>query len=369
MADDQHQPLVRCRSPCHAAAPIGQRWLIQRAQRLIEQQDRRLQRQRRRQRGLVLRAGGKPAQRLAIPLNTNVAYPIGARIIIRKTTSQTVTVAWATGVTVLNSSGTTLTVTGVTSSTVLRKTDTDGWIAFPDLPESTIGGALRTAIDAPTAKSTIGLSAVSNVTLAEPRASGTQIGTNAALGNTTSTGWVAIGIDAGRTNASGTSWLAIGNSAGRNAIGSSWVAIGSSAGLNSTGYSWTAIGVNAGLSCTGSNWTAIGYVAGADMQGGSSNTMIGYNTGRGVTTGSANTIIGANVTGLAGALTNNVILASGDGVIKLQVDANGLTTLASLITTNTTSATSTTTGAIQASGVGLGSGRWCTATSCIDTYS
>ena len=85
--------------------------------------------------------------------------------------------------------------------------------------------------------------------------------------------------------------------------------------------------------------------------------MIGYNTGRGITTGSGNTIIGASVAGLAAALTNNVILASGDGAIKLQVDSNGLTTLASLITTSAVSATSTTTGAIQASGIGLGSGR------------
>jgi len=107
--------------------------------------------------GTVQNCTNAAAAIITIPLNTNVAYPIGARIIVRKTTSQTVTIAWASGVTVLNSSGATLTVTGVTSSTVLRKTDVDSWIAFPDLPESAVGGALRVAVDAPTGRSVLGL--------------------------------------------------------------------------------------------------------------------------------------------------------------------------------------------------------------------
>lgn len=297
---------------------------------------------------------------ITIPLNSSVPFPIGARIIIRKTTAQTVTVAWASGVTVLNFLGATLTVTGVTSCNVLRQTSIDNWISYPDLPESTIGGALRVAVDAPTAKSTIGLSAVTNVTLAEPRASGIQIGANAGLSNTTSTGWVAIGSSAGRANSAGNAWTAIGSNAGQNAGGSGWLAIGnyagstnysganwtaigsgaafsctgtnftaigSNSGFNATGNSWMALGVNAGFNATGNSWTAIGYNTGSDMTTGASNTMIGANTGRGITTGSGNTIIGAGVTGLAAALTNNVILASGDGVTKLQIDSTGLTTL------------------------------------------
>ena len=53
---------------------------------------------------------------------------------------------------------------------------------------------------------------------------------------------------------------------------------------------------------------------------GANNTAIGYNTGRGITTGSGNTILGANVTGLAAALTNNIILASSAGTIKARHD-------------------------------------------------
>jgi hypothetical protein len=330
--------------------------------------------------GTVQNCTNAAAAIITIPLNGSVPFPISARIIIRKTTSQTVTVAWATGVTVLNSLGMTLTITGVTSSTVLRQTAIDSWIAFPDLPESTIGGALRVAVDAPTAKATIGLSSVTNVTLAEPRASGIQIGTNAGLSNSTSTSWTAIGKDSGRANTTGANWSAIGNAAGySNVGGSSWVAIGNAAGFsNSSGSSWVAIGSNSGVSNTnGSNWVAIGLAAGNssvggnswvgigftagnnntagsswvaigaasgysslgsngvtiganagyDVTSGASNTIIGYNTGRGITTGAGNTIIGAAVVGLTATLTNNVILASGDGVIKLQINAAGAASL------------------------------------------
>ena len=98
---------------------------------------------------------------VTIPLNSAVAFPIGTRIIVRRTTAQAVTIDWSVGVTVLNSLGSTLTVTGVTSTTILRKTGTDSWIAFPDLPESAIGGAIRTAVDATTGRSTLGLGTIS----------------------------------------------------------------------------------------------------------------------------------------------------------------------------------------------------------------
>jgi len=40
-------------------------------------------------------------------------------------------------------------------------------------------------------------------------------------------------------------------------------------------------------------------------------------------TGSANTIIGANVTGLASNLSNNIIIADGDGNQRINVTATG----------------------------------------------
>jgi len=47
--------------------------------------------------------------------------------------------------------------------------------------------------------------------------------------------------------------------------------------------------------------------------GSGANTAVGYNAGRGIVTGVNNTIIGANVTGLAAALSNTVIIADGAG--------------------------------------------------------
>lgn len=66
---------------------------------------------------------------VTIPLNSAVAFPIGTRIIVRKTTAQTVTIAFSAGVTVLNPLGTTLTATNLTTAAILRKTGTDSWIA------------------------------------------------------------------------------------------------------------------------------------------------------------------------------------------------------------------------------------------------
>lgn len=174
----------------------------------------------------------------------------------------------------------------------------------------------------------------------------TAIGAYAGQNNTTGQRWIAIGINAGADNISGGNWAAIGPYAGQRNIGSFWTAIGPYAGQNSTlgegwtaiaygagsqnttGFDWTAIGTSAGgSSTTGSNWTAIGTNALMDATTASNNTAIGRNTGRGITTGGGNTIVGANIGGLPSALSNNVILASGDGAIKFQIDASGIATL------------------------------------------
>ena len=57
--------------------------------------------------------------------------------------------------------------------------------------------------------------------------------------------------------------------------------------------------------------------------GSGNNTAVGYNTGRGIVTGINNTILGANVTGLASALSNTVILADGSGNQRLYIDSSG----------------------------------------------
>jgi hypothetical protein len=152
------------------------------------------------------------------------------------------------------------------------------------------------------------------------------LGTSAAFSSTTGTNWLAIGLNAGYANATGYNWQAIGISAGAaNVGGSNWQAHGFSAGGgNVSGSDWIASGLYAGNSnTTGSRWFAFGSYAGLDSTTGSDNIFFGYNTGRGVTTGSGNVIIGNSVAGLPAALTNTVILASGDGVAKLTADVTG----------------------------------------------
>jgi hypothetical protein len=152
------------------------------------------------------------------------------------------------------------------------------------------------------------------------------LGTSAAFSSTTGTNWLAIGLNAGYSNATGYNWQAIGISAGgANVNGSNWQAHGFSAGgSNVSGSDWIASGLYAGNNnTTGSRWFAFGSYAGLDSTTGSDNIFFGFNTGRGITTGSGNVIIGNSVSGLPAALTNTVIVASGDGVAKLTADVTG----------------------------------------------
>lgn len=63
--------------------------------------------------------------------------------------------------------------------------------------------------------------------------------------------------------------------------------------------------------------------AGVNVTTGYRNTIIGYNLGGGITTGFANTIIGANLGSLSSSLSNNIIIADGDGNRRINVDASG----------------------------------------------
>jgi len=69
---------------------------------------------------------------------------------------------------------------------------------------------------------------------------------------------------------------------------------------------------------TGSNNSSYGSQGFCDLTTGNNNSGIGNNTGRGIVTGSNNSILGAEVAGLDPDLTNNVILATGDGAIRAQ---------------------------------------------------
>lgn len=99
---------------------------------------------------------------------------------------------------------------------------------------------------------------------------------------------------------------------------------------NSSGGGNTAIGTQSMFSSTfGNNNTSVGYNALSNNTTGGSNTVLGYNTGLGITTGNYNTIIGANVTGLSASLSNNIIIADGQGNKMLTIDAAGTSVLSS----------------------------------------
>ena len=98
------------------------------------------------------------------------------------------------------------------------------------------------------------------------------------------------------------------------------VAIGTNALLlNTTGYGNTAIGSTSSQSITsGFTNTAIGYQTLGNASTASGNTVVGYNAGLNITTGSNNTIIGAYAA--TATMSNNVILADGQGNIRYQWD-------------------------------------------------
>lgn len=92
-----------------------------------------------------------------------------------------------------------------------------------------------------------------------------------------------------------------------------------------TGNFNVAIGNSALYATKGGNNTGIGHNAGYNLTTGTNNTIIGFNTGLGITTGGKNTIIGASISGLATSLSNTIILADGDGVIRYYCNSAGST--------------------------------------------
>jgi len=152
------------------------------------------------------------------------------------------------------------------------------------------------------------------------------LGMQAGYSNTTGYNNSFLGYAAGFSNTTGYSNSFLGMQAGyNNTTGYYNSFLGYRAGYsNTTGYSNSFLGYQAGFSnTTGYSNSFLGMQAGYDVTEGLTNTLLGYNTGRGITTGDKNTIIGANVTGLDANLSNNIILADGDGNVRLQVDGSG----------------------------------------------
>lgn len=86
-----------------------------------------------------------------------------------------------------------------------------------------------------------------------------------------------------------------------------------------------AIGTNSLRQATGYSNVAVGVDGMHDLVGGNKNTAIGDTTGEGLVSGSYNTIVGANVAGLSASLSNNIIIADGQGNIRFQDDGTTTT--------------------------------------------
>jgi hypothetical protein len=151
------------------------------------------------------------------------------------------------------------------------------------------------------------------------------IGDSTGSYNTTGVGNTVMGSGAGVTGATNGYSVIIGLNAGYKSSSNYNVIVGFQAGaeLTTGAHNNTYIGTRAGQNNLGQYNTTLGFYTGNDLTGGDTNTLIGYNTGLGIITGDKNTIIGANVTGLSAALSNNIILADGDGNRRINVNSSG----------------------------------------------
>jgi hypothetical protein len=163
----------------------------------------------------------------------------------------------------------------------------------------------------------------------------TAVGRHAAKFNTTGAGNTAIGTQAGSVNATGT---------GNTAVG--YIALQNNTNSNNTAVGYRSLNATVG----GNQNSGVGVDSLLNNTSGIANTAIGYATGGGITTGNYNTILGANVTGLAAGLSNNIILADGQGNQRLSLGSTGQLKLSQY--TATTSFPGTTAGflAFDASG-------------------
>jgi len=149
----------------------------------------------------------------------------------------------------------------------------------------------------------------------------TAFGQGALRNATTAFECSAFGVDCLNATTIGRGNSGFGIDAGQNLTGAN--------GMNSC-FGWYALQ----QATTPGNCSVFGAGAGRDVTTGDLNTFVGYQAGRGITTGRANSVFGPAI-GLAAALSNNVILADGDGVIRLQSDSTGAITLNSTIANKT----------------------------------
>lgn len=151
------------------------------------------------------------------------------------------------------------------------------------------------------------------------------IGSSALGGNTTGSNNSAFGTTALINNTTGTNNTGLGHSALANMqTGTNSTAVGYQSLYNDGGGENTAVGAFSLFSTnTGNHNVGIGRNAGYSITTGTYNTTMGWYTAIGITTGSKNTIIGSNTTGFSSSLSNNVVVADGDGNMRFVSDASG----------------------------------------------
>ena len=210
--------------------------------------------------------------------------------------------------------GTDILVNGITVGLGKYQNTSNVAIGYYALNAST-GGIYNTAI---------GSNALNKLTNGSAN---TAIGDASLSSLTTGTNNIAIGRQALVATSGGQENIGIGDFS-LTSMGTAYsnIAIGKEAMyyLNTGNYN-VAVGRLAFVNVKGSNNTGIGYSVGTNLTTGTNNTIIGYNTGLGITTGGKNTIIGANISGLATTLSNTIILADGDGVIRYYCNSAGST--------------------------------------------
>jgi len=169
--------------------------------------------------------------------------------------------------------------------------------------------------------------------------------------NTSGTYNSAVGVDALLSNTTGSENVAVGGlSLTANTTGTENTAIGYDTLVsNTTGTYNVAVGNHSLELNTSSYNIAVGGNTLINNSTGTQNTVIGYNTGNGITTGSYNTILGANVIGLGATLSNNIILADGQGNRRINVDSSGNVGIGTTTPTAKLDVTSTGTASYSAS--------------------
>jgi hypothetical protein len=197
---------------------------------------------------------------------------------------------------------------GIGTTTPSRKLDVNGDVIFNTVKIGLGGGQV-----------------LRNVSIGD-----TEIGQSS--GNNTGDYLLAIGYRPLRSNTTGRANVAIGNEAmGLNTTGSYNSALSIQALLrNTTGNNNTAVGVFSNIWNTiGSNNISIGYASANSINGtfglisGNYNIYLGIENYAGITTGNYNVIIGSRIQDLSANLSNNIVIADGQGNIRIRIKETG----------------------------------------------